>query len=117
MSDAGMSGPLGLSNLHSAVRALSRTLDFTAAHEFKHVDPHLRDALVSGVEQHFEFTFEVYSKSPKRQLEHGYASPAILDCLSYRDMLHSNLFVSSSITCHACTSICSIRRVRSNKIF
>ena len=90
MSDAGMSGPLDLSSLHSAVRALGHTLDFTAAHEFKRVDPHWRDALVSGVQQHFEFTFEVYWKTFKRQLEQEYASPAILDGLSYRDLLHSN---------------------------
>ena len=40
MFDAGMSGSLDLSNLHSAVRALGHTLDFTAAHEFKRVDLH-----------------------------------------------------------------------------
>ena len=83
MSDAGKTGPLDLSSLQSAVQALGHTLDITASHEFKRVDQHWRDALISGVVQHFEFTFELCWKTIKRQLEQKLASPTILDSLSY----------------------------------
>ena len=87
MSDAAKTGPLDLSSLQSAVRALGHTLDITASDEFKRVDPHWRDALVSGVVQHFEFTFELCWKTLKRQLEQELASPAMLDSMSYRDLI------------------------------
>ena len=87
MSDAAKPGPLDLSNRQSAVRALGHTLDITASNDVKCVESHWHDALVSGVAQHFEFTFESRWKTLKRQLEQELTGPTILDSLSYRDLI------------------------------
>lgn len=87
MTDTESAGPLDLSSLRAAVRALSNAIEVTASPQAQAVDARWRDTLVAGVVQHFEFTFELCWKTLKRQLEREVPSPAELDSMSYRDLI------------------------------
>jgi nucleotidyltransferase substrate binding protein (TIGR01987 family) len=78
--------PLDLGSLRAVVQALASAVDVISSPEFAVADPRWHDALVAGVVQHFEFTFELCWKMLKRQLEREMPSPSELDGLSYREL-------------------------------
>ena len=86
MLDSKSDSPLDLGSLRAALHALADAVDVVSSPEFAAADPRRRATLVSGVEQHFEFTFELCWKMLKRQLEREVPSPSELDGLSYREL-------------------------------
>jgi nucleotidyltransferase substrate binding protein (TIGR01987 family) len=79
---------LDLSALRKAVTSLEAALDVVGDGTwFDRQSPAVRDTLVAGVVQNFEFVYELSIKMIRRQLEREAASPDEIDATNFRDML------------------------------
>ena len=78
--------PLDLSSLKKAVSALNGVLQTSDDQELMGgLDEGVRNAIRSGVVQHFEFTYELCWKFIKRWLERN-ISPAVADGVTRREL-------------------------------
>jgi nucleotidyltransferase substrate binding protein (TIGR01987 family) len=79
---------LDLTALHSAIGSLDDGLTVVSdAAWFNAQDIKVRNTLVAGVIQNFEFVYEIGIKMLRRQLEAESDSPADIDQASFRDLL------------------------------
>lgn len=79
---------LDLSALRGAVASLEGGLRVTGDSAwFDAQSQAVRDTLIAGVVQNFEFVYELSVKMLRRQLERGSDSPDEVDRASFRDML------------------------------
>jgi nucleotidyltransferase substrate binding protein (TIGR01987 family) len=79
---------LDLSALRNAIASLEGALAVTGDSAwFRAQSPAVRDTLIAGVVQNFEFVYELSMKMLRRQLELGADSPAEVDRTNFRDML------------------------------
>jgi nucleotidyltransferase substrate binding protein (TIGR01987 family) len=81
-------GRLDLSALRDAVRLLEDGLDVVSdAPWFNQQSDKVRNTLIAGVIQNFEFVYEISVKMIKRQIEAESASPDEVDETNFRDVL------------------------------
>ncbi len=81
---------LDLSALRAAVASLEGSLRVTGDSAwFDAQSQAVRDTLIAGVVQNFEFVDELSVKMLRRQLERGSDSPEEVDRASFRDMLRT----------------------------
>ena len=79
---------LDLTALRSAIGSLDDGLAVVSDSVwFNAQDPKVRNTLVAGVIQNFEFVYEIGVKMLRRQLEAESDSPAEIDQASFRDLL------------------------------
>ena len=79
---------LDLSALRNAIASLDGALAVTGDSAwFEAQSPAVRDTLIAGVVQNFEFVYELGMKMLRRQLELGADSPAEVDRSNFRDVL------------------------------
>lgn len=79
---------LDLSALHSAVTSLADGLGVVGdASWFDRQSSQVKNTLMAGVIQNFEFVYEIGVKMIKRTLERDSANPAEVDAMNFRDML------------------------------
>ena len=79
---------LDLSALRSALQSLGDGLSVVSdAAWFAQQDPKVRNTLIAGVIQNFEFVYEISVKMIRRQLEVEADSPSDIDQASFRDLL------------------------------
>ncbi len=85
--EAGVS-VLDLSALRDAIASLEGGLRVTADKTwFDAQSEAVRDTMIAGLVQNFEFVYELSMKMLRRQLEAGADSPAEVDWADFRDML------------------------------
>jgi nucleotidyltransferase substrate binding protein (TIGR01987 family) len=83
-----MLGRLDLSSLRDAIASLGASLTVTSdQHWFGAQAIEVRNTLIAGVIQNFEFVYELGIKMIRRQLEAEAASPTEIDAAGYRDLL------------------------------
>ena len=79
---------LDLGALRAALASFEDSLDVVGdAAWFEAQSPRVRNTLMAGVIQNFEFVYEIGFKMIKRRLEFDAASPGDIDGLSFRDIL------------------------------
>lgn len=79
---------LDLTSLRQALESLENTLRICQNRDWMDAQSEaVRNALISGAIQNFEFTYELSWKMLKRQLENESPSPGEIDHLSFRDLL------------------------------
>lgn len=79
---------LDLSALHSAIQSLDDGLSVVSDGAwFNQQNDKVRQTLIAGVIQNFEFVYEISVKMIRRQLELESDSPAEIDQASFRDLL------------------------------
>jgi nucleotidyltransferase substrate binding protein (TIGR01987 family) len=79
---------IDLSALRNAIASLEGGLRVTGDSAwFGAQSSSVRDTLIAGVVQNFEFVYELSVKMLRRQLERGADSPAEVDRANFRDML------------------------------
>ena len=79
---------LDLTALRDAVRSLEDGLEVVSNTDwFNLQDAKVRNTLIAGVIQNFEFVYEIGVKMLKRQIEAESASPDEVDESSFRDLL------------------------------
>lgn len=85
-----MNEKLDLSALRSAINSLAEAVATVENHAwFQDQSPAVRNVIVAGVIQNFEFAYELAVKMIRRQLEIEAASPAEVDESSFRGVLRS----------------------------
>jgi nucleotidyltransferase substrate binding protein (TIGR01987 family) len=81
---------LDLSTLRGAVASLANGLRVTGDSAwFDAQSQAVRDTLIAGVVQNFEFVYELSIKMVRRQLEREADSPDEIDKVNFRDMLRT----------------------------
>lgn len=81
---------LDFSSLHNAVTSLQASLSVVDNEPWFSEQPaNVRQTLVAGVVQNFEFVYELSVKMLRRQLEQEADSPADVDHASFRAMLRT----------------------------
>jgi nucleotidyltransferase substrate binding protein (TIGR01987 family) len=81
---------LDLSALRDAVRSLEDGLEVVSDTDwFNAQDAKVRNTLLAGVIQNFEFVYEIGIKMLKRQIEAESASPEDVDESNFRDLLRA----------------------------
>lgn len=81
---------LDLRPLQRALLALQRSLAFVDDRDWFGKQPEaLQETVMAGAIQHFELVYELSVKMLRRTLEREADNPAVIDALSYRDMLRS----------------------------
>lgn len=79
---------LDLTSLQNALKSLGETLQVCEDRPWMQGQSEIvRNAMISGAIQNFEFSYELCWKMLKRQLETESPSPAEIDLLSFRDLL------------------------------
>jgi nucleotidyltransferase substrate binding protein (TIGR01987 family) len=79
---------LDLGALRAAIASFEDALDVVGdAAWFGAQSPRVRNTLMAGVIQNFEFVFEIGFKMIRRRLELDAASPLAIDSLNFRDVL------------------------------
>ena len=79
---------LDLTSLRQALASLGQTLQVCEDRKWMDAQTEaVRNAMISGAIQNFEFTYELCWKMLKRQLEAESPNPAEIDHLSFRDLL------------------------------
>jgi nucleotidyltransferase substrate binding protein (TIGR01987 family) len=80
--------PLDLTPLRNAIAALNRALDLIEDEEwFGRQSAAVRETLLAGVIQHFEFVYELSVKMLRRHLERTADDPTEIDAVTFRDMV------------------------------
>ncbi len=80
--------PLDLSALRNTVASLDGAIGFVADDPWFNRQPlALRNTLLAGVIQNFEFVYELSVKMPRRELDRGSDTPGEIDAADFRDML------------------------------
>ncbi len=79
---------LDLTSLNQALKSLKQTLLACEDQEWMRAQSEaVRNAMISGAIQNFEFTYELCWKMLKRQMESESPTPGEIDHLSFRDLL------------------------------
>jgi len=79
---------LDLTSLRQALESLENTLRICQNRDWMAAQSEaVRNAMISGAIQNFEFTYELCWKMLKRQLENEAPTPSEIDHLSFRDLL------------------------------
>lgn len=79
---------LDLTSLRKAVASLESALGVVQDRAWLEAQPQpLRETLIAGVIQNFEFVYELAVKMLRRQLEKDAAVPADIDAAGYRDLI------------------------------
>jgi nucleotidyltransferase substrate binding protein (TIGR01987 family) len=85
-----MSDRLDLSSLQSAINSLAESLAVVGDKAwFSAQSPSVKNTLIAGVIQNFEFTYESCVKMVRRRMELDAASPTEIDQDSFRDLIRS----------------------------
>ena len=87
--NADMNSPsLDLSPLHQALTSLEDSLDVVRdADWFNQQNVKVRNTLMAGVIQNFEFVYEISTKMLRRRLEMDALNPSEVDFANFRDVL------------------------------
>lgn len=85
-----MTDKLDLSSLRDAVDSLNESLAVVSEETWFAAQSHaVKNTLVAGVIQNFEFVYELCIKMLRREIERGAASPSEVDFANFRDLLRS----------------------------
>lgn len=85
-----MNDKLDLSSLRLAIESLAAGIDVVRDENwFNAQSESVRNTLIAGVIQNFEFVYELGVKMIRRQLEKEAASPTEVDAADFRDLLRT----------------------------
>lgn len=85
-----MTGKLDLSALRNTIVSLQEGIGVVSdEHWFNAQSKAVKNTLIAGVIQNFEFVYELSIKMIRRQIEKGAASPTEADYSDFRDLLRS----------------------------
>lgn len=85
-----MNDKLDLSSLRMAIDSLTASIDVVRDEDwFNAQSEAVRNTLIAGVIQNFEFVYELSVKMIRRQLEREAASPTEVDSADFRDLLRT----------------------------
>jgi nucleotidyltransferase substrate binding protein (TIGR01987 family) len=83
-----MSSSLDLGSLRGALASLRDAIDVVSdAAWLDRQSPGVRNTLLAGLIQNFEFVYELSAKMLRRRIELDSATPADVDLLNFRDLL------------------------------